>query len=98
MEFDGQLFDVTALKLPKQDAAIVVATSDASLNQLVSELITPLIHVGFVLTGAVVAATAICTIFWFGIDSTLLEVSSSLEEGSRSPHARTAAATRSSSV
>lgn len=81
MEFDGQLFDVTALKLPKQDAAIVVATSNASLNRLVSELIAPLIHVGFVLTGAVVAATALCTIFLVRrFDSTLLEVSSSLEK------------------
>ena len=80
MKFDGRVYDVTALELPKQNAAIVVAMSDDSLNKLVSELITPLIHVGFVLTGAVVAATALCTIFLVRrFDSTLLEVSSSLE-------------------
>jgi response regulator RpfG family c-di-GMP phosphodiesterase len=81
MEFDGRVYDVTALELPKQNAAIVVAMSDDSLNHLVAELITPLIQVGFVLTGAVVAATALCTIFLVRrFDSTLLEVSSSLEK------------------
>lgn len=80
MTFDGKLFDVTALELPKQNAAIVVAMSGDSLEVLVSELVTPLVHVGFVLTGAVVAATAVCTIFLVRrFDSTLLEVSSSLE-------------------
>jgi putative two-component system response regulator len=80
MTFDGQLFDVTVLELPKQPAAIVVAMSSASLDRLIAELITPLIHVGFILTGAVVAATALCTIFLVRrFDSTLLEVSSSLE-------------------
>lgn len=80
MEFAGQAFAVTALELPKQNAAIVVAMPEANLNHLVSELVTPLIHIGFVLTGAVVAATALCTIFLVRrFDSTLLEVSSSLE-------------------
>lgn len=80
MTLDGKSFDVTALELPKQNAAIVVAMSGESLEVLVSELVTPLVHVGFVLTGAVVAATAVCTIFLVRrFDSTLLEVSSSLE-------------------
>jgi response regulator RpfG family c-di-GMP phosphodiesterase len=80
MDLDGKAFDVTALELPKQNSAIVVAMSGESLHRLVSELVTPLIHVGFVLTGAVVAATALCTIFLVRrFDNTLLEVSSSLE-------------------
>lgn len=80
MVVDERTYDVTALELPKQNTAIVVAMSEASLDHLVAQLITPLIYVGFVLTGAVVAATALCTIFLVRrFDSTLLEVSSSLE-------------------
>lgn len=80
MTLAGLPYNVTAVAAPKQDAAIVVATSNASVNRLVSELVTPLVHVGFILTGAVVAATALCTIFLVRrFDSTLLEVSSSLE-------------------
>ena len=79
-EFAGRPYAVTALNIPQHQAAIVVALSDASVNQLAAQLVTPMIQVGFVLTGAVVGATAICTIFLVRrFDSTLLEVSSSLE-------------------
>ncbi|BBO32348.1 HD-GYP domain-containing protein [Lacipirellula parvula] len=79
-EFAGQPYAVTALGVPQHEAAILVALSDASVNRLSAELVTPMIQVGFVLTGAVVGATAICTIFLVRrFDSTLLEVSSSLE-------------------
>lgn len=79
-EFAGQPYAVTALNVPQHQAAIVVALADASVNRLAAELVTPMIQVGFVLTGAVVGATAICTIFLVRrFDSTLLEVSSSLE-------------------
>jgi response regulator RpfG family c-di-GMP phosphodiesterase len=76
----GAPYDVTAVSSPKLDAAIIVAASGASTQRLVSELVTPLVHVGFVLTGAVVAATAVCTVLLVRrFDGTLMEVSSSVE-------------------
>lgn len=89
MEFGGRQFLVTAVNVPELDAALAVVIPEDKLSATVAELITPLMHVGFVLIGAVVGATALCTMFLVRrFDSTLLEVSTSLErEVDRRTHA-----------
>ena len=89
MTFGGRQFLVTAVNVPQLNAALAVAIPEDKLSAMVAELITPLMHVGFVLIGAVVGATALCTMFLVRrFDSTLLEVSTSLErEVDRRTHA-----------
>ena len=89
MEFGGREFRVTAVNIPELNAALAVAIPEEKLSAMVAELITPLMHVGFILIAAVVGATALCTMFLVRrFDSTLLEVSTSVErEVDRRTHA-----------
>lgn len=76
----GSLYQATTLSLPAIDAIVVVGMPEANIHYAVAELVRPLTQVGFILTAAVVGATALCTIFLVQrFDSTLTEVSSSVE-------------------
>jgi response regulator RpfG family c-di-GMP phosphodiesterase len=81
VEVDGQLYQATCLSLPKRDAVVAVYQSQASIDNRVAELVTPVMQVGFVLTAAVTGAGGLLTVFLVKrFDNTLSLVSESVEQ------------------
>jgi response regulator RpfG family c-di-GMP phosphodiesterase len=93
VEVDGALYQATALSLPKLNAVLVVYQSHASIEQSVSELVTPVVQIGFIVASAVIGANALLTVFLVKrFDNTLSEVEGSVE---REVERRTLSLTRS---
>jgi response regulator RpfG family c-di-GMP phosphodiesterase len=93
VEFAGQLFQATALSLPKIDAVLVVYQSQAAIDEMVAELVTPVVQVGFIVAAAIIGANSLLTAFLVKrFDGSLSEVSASVE---REVDRRTLSLTRS---
>jgi HD-GYP domain-containing protein (c-di-GMP phosphodiesterase class II) len=93
VEVAGQLFQATCLSLPKINAVLAVYQSQVSIDRSVTELVTPVLQVGFILTAAVVGASGLLTVFLVKrFDNTLSLLGDSVE---REVERRTLSLTRS---
>ena len=93
VEVGGELYQATALSLPKVDAVLVVYQSHASIDESVAELVTPVVQVGFIVAAAVIGANSLLTVFLVKrFDNSLSEMSASVE---REVDRRTLSLTRS---
>jgi putative two-component system response regulator len=81
VEVAGDLYQATCLSLSKLDAVLAVYQPQASIDQSVQELITPVLQVGFVITVSVIGATSLLTVFLIKrFDNTLSTLSGSVEK------------------
>jgi response regulator RpfG family c-di-GMP phosphodiesterase len=93
VEVSGKLYQTTCLGVPRLDAVIAVYQSQASIDQSVAQLVTPVIQVGFILTAAVTGAGGLLTVLLVKkFDMTLAAMGDSIE---REVDMRTLALTRS---